>query len=69
MKIIKAKKDFSLNGKFYIMGDEIKDLDIKDIAKLNEKGFIEPLSYRDLVLLERDNKPKKEEKENGINTR
>jgi len=69
MKIIKAKKDFSLNGKFYIMGDEIKDLDIKDIAKLNEKGFIEPLSYRDLVLLERDNKQKKEEKENGINTR
>ena len=69
MKTIKAKKDFSLNGKFYIMGDEIKDLDIKNIAKLNEKGFIEPLSYRDLVLLERDNKPKKEEKENGINTR
>jgi len=69
MKIIKAKKDFSLNGKFYIMGDEIKDLDMKDIAKLNEKGFIEPLSYRDLVLLERDNKQKKEEKENGINTR
>jgi hypothetical protein len=28
---------------------------------LNEKGFIEPLSYKDLVLLERQIKNEKEE--------
>lgn len=70
MKAIKAQKDFSLNGKFYIIGDEIKDLSIKDIVRLNEKGFIEPLSYRDLVLIERElNRPKKEEIKDGINTK
>lgn len=63
MKEIKAAMDFSLNGVFYIKGDIIKDLKIEDIAKLNEKGFIEPLTFRDLVLLERElKKPKKEEK-------
>lgn len=63
MKEIKAKIDFSLNGVYYIEGDIIKDLNMKDIVRLNEKGFIEPLTFRDLVLLERElKKPKKEEK-------
>ena len=38
MKII-AKQDFGLNGKYYIKGDEIKDLNYEQIVKLNEKGF------------------------------
>ena len=60
--MIKASKDFVLDGKYYIKGDEIKTKNINAIRKLNEDGFIEPLSYRDLVLLERElNKPKKEE--------
>lgn len=59
--MIKAKKDFILDGYRYIEGDEIKIKDINVIKRLNEKGFIEPLSYRELVLLEREiNKPKKE---------
>ena len=65
MKKIIAKKDFTLNGTSYIIGDEIKIKDIEVIKKLNEKGFIEPLEYRDLVLIERElenSKQKKEEK-------
>ena len=49
-----AKKDFILNGKNYIIGDEIETKDINLIRKLNEKGFIEPLDYKDLVILERE---------------
>lgn len=70
MKPIKAKMDFSLNGNFYIEGEEIKDLSMNEISRLNEKGFIEPLTYKDLVLMERElSKPKKEVKEDGINTK
>ena len=51
-KII-AKKDFVYNGKQYIAGDVLDIKEIDKIRKLNEEGFIEPLSYRDLVILER----------------
>lgn len=54
MKEIIAKKDFTLNGKKYITGDKIEINDIKVISMLNEKGFIEPLSYKDLVIIERE---------------
>ena len=61
MKII-AKKDFTSNIGNFIKGDEIKDLTYEQIVKLNEKGFIEPLSYKDLVFIIRElQKPKKEE--------
>ncbi len=58
-KII-AKVDFIANGKQYIIGDEIKYLSYKQIVKLNEKGFIEPLSYKDLVLVKRELEKKEE---------
>ena len=60
MKKVIAKKDFVLNNNKYIVGDEIEILDIKKIAKLNEMGYIEPLSYRDLVLIDREIKKEKE---------
>ena len=56
-----AVKDFELNGINYIKGDELDIKDINSIKKLNENGFIEPLTYRDLVLIERELKKKKEE--------
>lgn len=67
MKQIIAKTDFILNGKSYIKDDEIKNLSYKDIVKLNEIGFINPLDYKDLVLLKRElNKSEtKEENKNG----
>lgn len=62
MKKVIAKKDFILNGTPYIEGDEIQTTDINVIRKLNEQGFVEPLEYKDLVLIERElNKPKTKE--------
>lgn len=60
MKIV-AKIDFSTNKGNFVAGEEIKDLTYEQIVKLNEKGFIEPLDYKDLVLIEREMKNKKEE--------
>ncbi len=61
MKKVVAKIDFVANGINYIKGDEISGLNIEQIAKLNEKGFIEPLEYKDLVLIKRELNKKKEE--------
>lgn len=60
MKKVIAKKDFILNGNNYIVGDEVKIDNIEAITKLNEKGFIEPLSYKDLVILKREIQKKDE---------
>ena len=60
MKII-AKKDFVANNVEYIEGDTIEGLTYNQILKLNELGFIEPLSYKDLVLIKRELDKKKEE--------
>ena len=62
MKII-AKKDFISNIGEFVKGDEIPNLNYNQIIKLNELGFIEPLSYKDLVLIKREleNNKKKEE--------
>ncbi len=54
MKKIIAKMDFIFEDKNYITGDEIEVRDIVKIRKLNELGYIEPLSYKDLVLIERE---------------
>ena len=59
IKVI-AKIDFNLNGTQYITGDEIELKDINKIIKLNELGFIEPLSHKELVMLEREIKKEKE---------
>lgn len=48
MKSIKATKNFSLNGVFYEKGNEVKIENIRDLVRLNEKGFINPLSAKDL---------------------
>ena len=61
MKII-AKKDFrTANGKMFLKGDELKNLSYEKIVILNEQGFIEPLSYKDLVIIKRELQTKKEE--------
>ena len=60
MKII-AKINFTANDKEYIAGEEIKGLNYNQIVKLNEKGYIEPLDYKDLVLIKRELENKREE--------
>lgn len=60
MKII-AKTNFSLNGRFYIKGEELKDIPYSMIVKLNELGYIEPLKYEDLAMLKNAKKEKNKE--------
>lgn len=54
MNKVIAKIDFELNGVPYIVGDKIETKDINVVRQLNEQGFIEPLTYKDLVLIERE---------------
>ena len=53
-KIIAVKNFTTANGETYIAGDEIKTKSYEAIVKLNEQGFIEPLEYKDLVLIKRE---------------
>jgi len=43
-----AKISCQLNGAFYDKGDEIKVETIEQLQKLNERGFIEPLSQKEI---------------------
>lgn len=52
MKII-AKINFIFNGKKYLADEEVKLDNIKQVIKLNELGYIKPLTYEELVLIER----------------
>lgn len=62
MKLI-AKKNFSINGTFYNKGDEVKVDTKNQLVKLNELGFIEPLSAKDIQNFgKEETKPKKEYK-------
>ena len=56
MKLI-IQRDFILNGEYYFKNDEIepnKIGTIQDISRLNENGFIKPLSLKELVKLEQE---------------
>lgn len=49
-----AKTDFSFNGKDYLE-DEIVEVDnYAQVIKLNERGLIKPLTYKELVLIQRE---------------
>jgi hypothetical protein len=63
MKKIIAKKDFTIDGKFFIKDEPVEVNDIETIKKLNEKGFIYPLGLKDLVILERELKNNIKEEE------
>lgn len=60
MKKIVAKIDFTANNEKFIAGDELKNFTFEQIVRLNEMGFIEPLEYKDLVLIERELKKEEE---------
>ena len=59
-KII-AKLDIKINGVNYLKGEVIKVENIEQVYKLGEMGYIEPLTHKDLVLIERELK----EEQNG----
>lgn len=61
MKLI-IQRNFVLNGVYYFENDEIAPEEIgtiKDISRLNENGFIKPLSLKELVKLEQELKQNK----------
>lgn len=66
MKLI-IQRDFILNGVYYFENDEIAPEEIgtiEDISRLNENGFIKPLSLKELIKLESEmKKPKNINKE------
>ena len=43
-----AKIDCKINDTYYTKGDEIKVENIEQLNKLNERGFIEPLSQKEI---------------------
>ena len=43
-----AKVNCKINNTFYDKGDEIKVDTIEQLVKLNEKGFIEPLTPKQI---------------------
>ena len=59
MKPIKAKVLCSYKGTWYEAGDEIKVETKEDLVKLNEKGFIEPLTFKDIQNFGKEGIPKK----------
>lgn len=62
---MKAKIDFILNGKFYEENKEIELAGIKfeEVIKLNEKGYIYPLTTKELYEIKEkiENSSKKKE--------
>lgn len=65
MRAIKVKQDFSVNGKFYFAGDTIEEkIKYETLVKINEKGYIEPLTLKELTEYQKElNEYKKEEEE------
>lgn len=53
MSKIIAIKNFTVEGKYYFVGDEIdvNNISKPTLIKLNEKGFIEPLSLKEMMAL------------------
>lgn len=43
-----VKNSFSLNGKIYAENDEIEVNDVELLYKLNEKGFVKPMSAKEI---------------------
>ena len=59
MKPIKSRVLCSYKGAWYEAGNEIKVETKEDLVKLNEKGFIEPLTFKDIQNFGKKEEPKK----------
>lgn len=44
----RARMSFELNGVFYDKGDEVEVENKEQLVKLNEKGFIDPLTPKQI---------------------
>ena len=48
MKIVKTTTDFSYHGRWYDKGENITLKTVEELIALNEKGFIEPQTMKDI---------------------
>lgn len=63
IKII-AKKDFTRKGEYIFAGDEVEVNSVEELVKLNEKGFIDPLTLKEIIEFKKElENPKKIKKE------
>lgn len=63
IKII-AKKDFTRKGEYVFANDEVEVNSVEELVKLNEKGFIEPLTLKEIIEFKKElENPKKIKKE------
>lgn len=53
MKTIIAKKDFTLNRIYYSENDEVEIKNIEELVILNEKGFIKPLTRKEISQIQK----------------
>lgn len=49
-----ATRDFTLNNINYTKNDKVKVENMKDLIRLNEKGFIEPFDGKDIQEFKRE---------------
>lgn len=63
MKPIKARILFSYKGTWYEKGDEVNVQTKEELVKLNEKGFIEPLTFKEIENFGKEEPKKRKEEE------
>lgn len=63
MKPIKARILFSHKEIWYEKGDEVKVETKEELVKLNEKGFIEPLTFKEIENFGKEETKKRKEEE------
>lgn len=67
MKQVKVKNDFTIGKNYYFKNDtlDLSKLKYEQIVKINEKGYIDPLTIKELLEikkeLNKDNKIEKKE--------
>lgn len=67
MKPIKAVKSFTLKGVYYDKNDEVVVNTKEELIKLNELGYIQPLTIKEIQSFGKKNiKVEKEEELNGL---
>ena len=69
MKKVIANKNITINDIPYLENEELYGLTYEQIAKLNEKGLIKPLTYEDLIVIKRELDGGKNTKENVKETK
>lgn len=52
-----ATTNFNLSGKFYEKGDEVDIKSQDELIRLNEKGFIRPLTAKEIQNWNKEEKP------------